>query len=139
MPIQKGQKIDVEARLKATRKNNAWVNMEYTSPKGVVKEFNLRPKQFEQLMNKERGYYETLAESAYSMWIGSTKAGHDYSGRRHVEGVLKTAQSRGDTQLVQDVQDILQKSDKEVAEFWDDWYDSMSAMEIEEFFEYDPK
>jgi len=133
-----GQTVQVEERLVATRVNKGWVGLKYTSPSKVTNKFNLRPKQFAEVLGKERGMYETLAENTYSKWIKTTKKGQMFADRRHVEGVLKTANARGDVELADKITKVLEGSDKKVSEFWNEWYDSMSAMQIDEFFNYEP-
>lgn len=137
--IKVGETKRIESRLSASRVNNAWIRLNYVSPVGRERTFNLRPNQVKSIINKERGTYETIAENIYSEWIRSSKAGRMYADRNHVEGILKTARERGDERLVKEIENVLTKSDKKVSEYWNKWYDDHTAAYIEDFFDYEPE
>lgn len=134
-----GETKRIEARLSITRTSRAWVRVQYVSPVGRQKYFNLRPKQVKEIIGRSRGAYETIAENTYSTWIKNSKAGKMYADRNHVEGMLKTARAKGDKQMEAKLEDILAGSDAKVSKFWHDWYESSSAADVDEFFNYEPE
>ena len=134
-----GQTEFLEPRLIATRTSKTWVNVRYRpTPNDNWVSFNVRPKFFNELYDKPIGKYGTMAESAYYKWTTSTSYGKYYTGRRHVEGMLKTAQRKGDMDQVETLEQMLRKmSDKQLYAFYDAWTKSLNDASIDDYFDYD--
>lgn len=127
-----------QPRLKVQERGGGWARVTYTDPqaKGPIT-FSIRMNQIKGVMNKAPNRWFHPAEAVYSKWINSTKAGEVYTARRQVEGMLKASIKKGDLEMASKLEKILKKSDKEVAEFRQQWKDAHTDEEIEDFYEYD--
>lgn len=127
-----------QARLKVQQRGGGWARVTYTDPnaKGPIT-FNIRMKQISGVMNKAPSAWFHPAEAVYSKWISTTKAGAEYTARRQVEGMYKTALKRGDDKEAERLQGILKKSDKEVAKFRKEWEEAHTDEEISDWYDYE--
>lgn len=136
-PVEPGELIVDEPRLKVYKLKGGWSRVIYTDPEAANPvEFSIRSNEIKDLLEKKDTLWDKKPERIYSHWINTTEAGQLYTERRRVEGMLKIAVMTGDKELEAEIREVLRGSDKEVAAWRMRWLMDRTDLEIAEFYKY---
>lgn len=137
-PATPGKVVLENPRMTVTSRGGGWARVTYRDPRASTPvTFSMRMSEVKKSFAKKATAWYEPETDVYRKWIRSTKAGELHSKRRQVEGALKIAERKGDEEMADAWRKVLQMSDEKVAQFWDEWTDSMSDVELDEYFEYD--
>lgn len=127
-----------DPRLKVQKRGGGWAKVTYMDTRvGSPVTFSIRMSKIEGVMYKQPTAWFHPAEAVYSQWINYTARGAKYSARRQVEGMLKVAIKKGDSEMVDKLTYILSLNDDKVEQFRKDWLDSHTNEEIEDWYDYE--
>jgi hypothetical protein len=133
--------IKQTSRIIVSKENFGWVKVKYNDVAGEkMVETNIRPKMWNAIQSEVNAgkKYKTVEGIFYHKWSTETTAGKLYSTRRQVEGIAKVASERGDMELLNEVREVLMKSDEAVARWYEQWLAKHTNEQLEEFYDYEP-